>query len=333
MSYSFREKVLDSKHRVFIFEAVPPEPHINEKSLKTRAQTLAMTLNGFKEVDAICIPHVIDESDRGSKITRNVKVDAREFGYHVRRMQRKSVIVTYPFSYIPKTETADWLRRTYNIGKIDNLVVVGPSRNHTDLPGYSVEETAKLIGEMNSKNETDIFQGAICIDSRRKKTSPHLPMDEPERMARKARAGTQYFLNQISYDPESILNLLRDYRNESAEREEQPRRVILSVSPISSINTLAVIEGLIEKKIDEDLRCYVLKFSHGIAERSEQRIEEMFRRIFEDYYTENISVPIGICVEYVTRTNFEPSLDLLHRLPKIWKEYQPESRFSANNRH
>ncbi len=338
MSYTFRGRVLDPSRRVMIYEVVPPEPHITVKALKRSASTLTKNLRGFEDVDGIYVPEVIDESERGSTIARHLKVPARQFAAFVRSSyeqdegHRRKLIVSHPFAYLPREETKKWLTHTYKLGGIKNIILVGPRHHHTDLPGYSVTESAQIISDMNEAQEIDLFTGAICMDSRRTSKIPGLTIDEPERMVAKSKAGVMYFVNQICYDSQSIVDLLRDYKNECEKQGLEPRRVFIGASPVSSRGTLRVIEDL-RGHIDDELKAHLFSHDYGIGNRSIDRIEEMFRRIFEHCYGENIGVPIGICVEHVTDSNFRYALELLESLPEIWQDYHPDSEFPVNINH
>lgn len=336
MAYTFRERVLDQSRRVMVYEVVPPEPHTTRKALERSASALAKTLVGFEDVDGIYVPEVIDESDRGSVIVRHLKVPAREFASFVRNsysedeQHRKKLIISHPFSYTARGHTEQWINETYNDAGIKNIIVVGPRHRHPDLPGMSVTEATHLIHDMNNSGAVNVFPGAICIDSRRKSTNHGVHTDEPERMVQKAKAGTMYFVSQICYDSHSMINLLHDYKAESDKQGTEVKRVFIGVSPITSNNTRKVVEDLMEISLGRELAEYLFSHDHGVGNRSMQRIEEMITRIFDYCYGENLGVPLGLCVEHVTDSNFRYALELLHKLPEIWKDYQPDSKFPQN---
>ncbi len=316
-NHGFREKVEDASKRVLIYEVVPPEPHTTVKALRRSAATLCFTLKGFENVDAIYIPEVTDESERGEKIARHAKVPARRFAAFVKSNHpEKDLIITQPFSYLPKNGAEDWLVETSGKYGIKNIVVVGPSHRKLKLPGYSVVETADLIRKLNRKRKTDIFPGGIAIDTRE---------NEAQRMVEKAKHGIGYFTTQLFYTADGMIKLLGEYAAESEKQRVVPRRVFLSVSPISSASTAKVIENLIERKIDEGLKTYLFSKDGGIGNRSIQRIEEMFTRLFDHCYGEHASVPLGICVEHITDSNFKYALELVYSLGELWKDYLPDS--------
>lgn len=336
MSYTFRERVLDPKRRVTIYEVVTPEPHTTVKALRRSALTLTSTLEGYREVDAIYVPEVIEEE--GSTIVRHLKVPARRFAAFVRdsyksnEERRKKLIISHPFAYLPKDDTKAWLKETYGQAGIKNIIIVGPRHESPGMPGYQVREVARLISKMNKCGELDVFPGAICIDSRRQRVNKRLRIDEPKRMVAKARAGVMYFVNQICYDPQSMINLLRDYKHESEKQCVEHRRVFIGISPISSRATLRVIEDLMGE-VDSELKSHLFSRDYGIGNRSIERIEEMLRRVFDFCYGENLGVPLGVCVEHVTDSNFKYALELLESLPEIWKDYHPDSEFPVSTNH
>ncbi len=314
--YDFRAKTLDPKRRVVLYEVVPPEPHTTVKALRRSASALVKTLKGFGDVDAIYVPEITDENDRHSAVVRAQKVPAQKFAAYIKLIDPNAdLIITHPFRYYPRDQTEQWLRETYRAG-IRNVVIVGPSKEREGLTGYKVGEAAELIRFMNSRSDIDIFPGGIAMDCRK---------NEPERMVAKAQSGVMYFTTQLFFDADSMIKLLEGYKRACDERSIEPRRVFLSVSPVSSQGTLKVIEGLIETNLDEELKSYLFRRDHGIGNRSIQRIEEMITRLFDYVYGENVNVPLGLCVEHVTDSNFRYALELLDRLPRVWKNYLPDS--------
>lgn len=323
MTYQFTAKVLDPSKRVILYEFVPPEVHTTRRAIARSASTLVKALQGFRsDVDAVYIPHVIDENDRGSTRMRPDRAEARLFASYVRRHDPDDIelIISYPFPYLNRSDTETWIEETAKKYRIGNIVVVGPTHEKPDLPGHSVAQATELIQQMNSDGRTKIFPGAICIDTRRRDG-----LDEPKRMVAKVKNGTQYFTSQIFYDSAKMIRLLQDYRDESERQGIEPKRVFLSVSPISSRSTLKVIEDLLGREVENDVKSHIFSRKGSEGNRSIEKIEETLRRVFDYCYGNSLGVPLGLCIEHVTESNFRHTYELLESLPDLWKDYHPDS--------
>ena len=341
--YRFRDKVLDPNRRMVVYEFVPPEWHTALPALRRSARTLVQTLVGFPDVDAVYVPQVIEEEGSGSSTWRPDRVPARQFASHVRKAymdrqkererrgdppepQEKELIVSEIFPYLPREQADEWLVETGTRYRIGNVVVVGASKERRDFPGYRVAEAAGAIQRLNGEGRTRLFAGGIAMDLRRRTEG----MDEPARMVEKTKAGIQYFFTQIWYDPGSMIRLLQDYCDECDRQGTEPRRVFLGLSPISSEGTLRIIEDLRRTPVEDWVKERIFQRTNGkkgsVGNRSIEQIEEALRRVFDYAYRNRLAVPLGVCVEHVTESNFRHTYELLQRVPELWKEeYHPDS--------
>lgn len=321
MAYKFRDKVRDPSQRVVLYEFVPPEVHTTHRANDRSAATLVSTLVGFSDVDAVYIPEVIGEMDRGSKIKRPLRTEARTFASYIRKHDpEREVLISESFPYMPKHCMEEWLIGTATRYKIGNIVAVGARHENPDLPGYSVQEALRFIHHLN-ESRTKIFTGAIAMDTRRSDGD----QDEPVRMVRKTQSGAEFFITQLFYTPRGIIKLLQDYSDACGHNMIQPVRVFLGVSPISSRSTLKVIEDLMERPVEDDVKEYVFQRDSSCGNRSIELIEESLRRIFDYVYGNGVDVPLGLCIEHITDGNFRHAQELLHSIPELWKDYRPDT--------
>lgn len=322
----FYQKINDPRKRMVLYEFLPPETHTTRKALVNDAITLVKDIVGYrKDLDALLVPKIIDESERGINITRPDRLDARTFAAYIRQNDPNNteIVISYPFrSIIPKEKTEEWIKETAHEYHIGNIIVVGPAKDRADLTGYSVNEVLKKIQTLNSQDITNICAGAICIDKRRKIDSE---FDEPKIMVAKIQSGAQFFQSQIFDDPKSVIHLLKDYSEECLRQDIEPKRVFLSVCPIPSKGTLNLVQSFLEREINPEIAERIFTKKGGEGHRSVEVIEEHCRRIFDYCYGSNLNVPLGLNIEHVSDGNFRYTKTLLHRLPEVWRDYLPDS--------
>ncbi len=324
--YRFRDKVADPTKRVVIFEFVPPEVSTALPAITRSAATLVKTLKGFEDVDAVYVPEVVGKENKG--VAKRQRVDARQYAAHVRNFDydNTELIISQGFPYLPREITDTWLEETAREYRIGNVVVVGARHRYPEQPGYNVEEALMRISQLNETGRTKLFPGAIAIDTRG--ADPH---EESQRMVEKTKAGAQFFVTQIFYNPKRMIQLLQNYSDECDRTGIEPRRVFLGVAAIPSKTTLKNTIDKLREPHDlekEEPEVYERLFSHdsGIGNRSIEIIEETLRRIFDYCYGNEIDVPLGLCIEHVTESNFRHSFELLQSLPALWREYKPDSK-------
>jgi 5,10-methylenetetrahydrofolate reductase len=327
MTLTFGEKIADPKRRVSVFEFIPPETDDSEEALARSAAGLARSLSGFgSDLDAIYIPQIVDESTGGIFISRPDRVEARRYATLVARdpnlHPETEMLITHPFPYTPMDEIETWLGETIHDLGIRNIVAVGPALQATNLSGLSATAALERLRRL-SEGGPALTRGAIAMDTRRSDPSSGIA-DEPQRMVQKVLSGAQFFTTQLFYTPDLMIDLLQDYADESARQGVPPVRVFLSVAPIASKSTLRVVDALLGRPVENEVREDIFSDLTGRGNRSIASIETMLRRVFDHCYGNDLGVPLGVSVGHVTEGNFRFAHELLHSLPQLYRDYLPD---------
>ena len=328
MTLTFGEKIADPSRRVSVFEFIPPETDDGPEALVRSAAGLTRSLAGFgSDLDAIYIPQIVDESTGGIFISRPDRVEARNYAALVARDPNLhpeiEMLITHPFPYTPMDEIETWFGETIGELGIRNIVAVGPALSATNLTGLSAMAALERLRQLSDKGPT-ITRGAIAMDTRRSDPDSGI-RDEPDRMVQKVLSGAQFFTTQLFYSSEGMIKLLQDYADESERQGVPTRRVFLSVAPIASKSTLRVVDALLGRPVETEVREDIFSDPTGRGNRSIVSIETMLREVFDHCYGNALGIPLGVSIGHVTEGNFRFAHELLHSLPELWKDYLPDS--------
>ena len=122
-------------------------------------------------------------------------------------------------------------------------------------------------------------------------------------------------ISQTVYQPHATERLLRDYLRDCRGAGVEPRRVILTFSPVGREKTLAFLKWL-GVRVPEDTARSIFGASNPLA-RSIEICRANLRRILERAY--QAGIPLGVNVESVSinRDEIDASIDLAHALKEI----------------
>lgn len=332
-SPSFRNKVLDPKQNIIMYETVPPKLGTPDDEMYKIAEKLAVRIKGI-HIDAINIPEVRDENNRNGRPRPFPYVpitEPRIYGKilsetagleHIERIIN-TVVVHYP-------HLEQWLYETWNDFSVRNLVLVGGESSSVQYPGPSVTEVAELVRRSN----LDYFLGGITIPERHIRKG-----DEPRRIIRKSRRGIRFFTSQVIYDPKHTVKLFSDYSQECERNEEEPARIFLSFSPFSTKREADFLEWLgaeipyATRAIIRLLGVYDIVVSSKLlrwldldplaARKSAQICRDNLKYILDHAINLKPRVPIGLNVENVSRKKIviDTSVEMLGMLSKELEQF------------
>ncbi|MDG2266619.1 MAG: hypothetical protein P8L91_06515, partial [Candidatus Marinimicrobia bacterium] len=174
----FRDKVRKAKRPVVAYEILPPRE--KDGTLNSYAEKISSLLSQT-HIDAINIPEVHDEDERGVRPVKNLeRAEAREFGKLLQDNVGIEVMVNRVTVHRDLEYQKNWIKETFYDYDIENLILVGGEKNDIKYIGPSVNETSEYINRDLNTGKFDVFCGGITIPSRKM---------ESERLLRKGSNG------------------------------------------------------------------------------------------------------------------------------------------------
>jgi hypothetical protein len=138
---------------------------------------------------------------------------------------------------------------------------------------------------------------------------------ESARLLAKGIEGCGYFISQTVYHPAATERLLADYARDCRGAGVEPRRIVLTFSPVGREKTMAFLNWLGVRIPPETARA-ILGAARPLA-KSIELCRDNLRRILDQPYAREI--PLGINVESVSinKDEIDASVDLFHVLSEI----------------
>ena len=305
----FRDKIRKAKRPVVAYEILPPRE--KDGTLNSYAEKISSLLSQT-HIDAINIPEVHDEDERGIRPVKNLeRAKAREFGKLLQDNVGIEVIVNRVTVHQDLDYQKKWIKETFYDYDIENLILVGGEKNDTKYIGPSVNETSEYITRDLNTGKFDIFCGGITIPSRKM---------ESERLLRKGSNGIEFFTSQVLYDSTKTKKMLKYYHEICKKNNVLPRRILLSFAPVSSEDNINFLKWLgveipqrTEKRLKQD--------NGKMSNESLKIASEILNDILANNEKLGITVPIGLNVEHIMSYNFQSSINMLQELSKIYRKF------------
>jgi len=305
----FRDKVRRPKRPVVVYEILPPRE--KDGTLDSYAEKISSLLSQT-HIDAINIPEVHDENERGERPVPNLeRAEAREFGRLLQDRVGIEAIVNRVTVHDELEIQKKWIKETFYDYDIENIILVGGESSKIKYNGPSVNTTAEYITRDLNTGRFDLFCGGISIPSR---------SIESESLLRKGSNGIEFFTTQVLYDSTKIIKMLKYYDEICEENNVLPRRVLLSFAPVSSNKNIEFLKWL-GVEISSHTEKRLLDEDSDMTEKSLEIAREILNDVLSNNEKNNIKVPIGLNVEHIMSYNFQHSINMLQELSKIYRKF------------
>ena len=305
----FRDKVRRPKRPVVVYEILPPRE--KDGTLNTYAEKISSLLSQT-HIDAINIPEVHDENERGERPVPNLeRAEAREFGRLLQDRVGIEAIVNRVTVHDKFEIQKKWIKETFYDYDIENVILVGGESSKIKYDGPSVNTTSEYITRDLNTGRFDFFCGGITIPSR---------SIESESLLRKGSNGIEFFTTQVLYDSTKINKMLKYYNNICKHNDVFPRRILLSFAPVSSYKNIEFLKWL-GVEISSHTEKRLLDEDSDMTEKSLEIAREILNDVLSNNEKNNIKVPIGLNVEHIMSYNFQHSINMLQELSKIYRKF------------
>jgi 5,10-methylenetetrahydrofolate reductase len=305
----FRDKVRKPKRPVVAYEILPPRE--KDGTLNSYAENISSLLSQT-HIDAINIPEVHEENERGNRPVKNLeRAEAREFGRLLQDNVGIEAIVNRVMVHNNLDYQKNWIKETFYDYDIENLILVGGETSNIEYPGPSVNESAEYITRDLNTGRFDIFCGGITIPSRE---------IESKRLLQKGSNGIEFFTSQVLYDATKVKKMLKYYDELCKVNSVLPRRILLSFAPVSSKKNIAFLKWL-GVEIPSQTEKLLISDKKNMPSKSLEIASDILKDILNNNEELGITVPVGLNVEHIMSYNFQSSINMLQELSRIYREF------------
>ncbi|MCL4333146.1 MAG: hypothetical protein M1290_06130 [Candidatus Thermoplasmatota archaeon] len=311
---SFRQML---SRRPLIFTVIPlrdnktGDPAHDDKilrNLNNRKDELAMSLSSVSRLNAVSVPELVEENHEGKP--RYNSIYTRALARGTADLLHIDALVNKVVAHIETYENfVDWIKETHSLG-ISNLIFVGGNTRHHRYPGPSVSEANVIARRLWLEfHKEEITIGNISLPERK---------DEAKRMLFKTLAGAEFFTTQLLFDSGQVINLIREYGRQCSVAGVKPATILFSFGPIRSVADLNLLDFL-AVELPVNAKDYILE-NNSLEEASRRSILNSLRvygEIVSAIEENDISVPIGVNVEQLTRSNLPSSIAMLENFERV----------------
>jgi len=304
-------KLADPRQPVLLYGTTPPRTGSTDDAVRDIGAKLVERLQHVP-LDGVVVYDIQDESGRTAAqrpFAFTGTVDPRAYSRLIGELTAKPTITYKCVGTMHEVEWDAWLAESARDFGVRFLSIVGRPVSSTGYP-LALSRAIRLAAEHGSHFNV----GAVVIAERHTQQR-----SESARMLAKGLQGCTYFISQTVYQPHASERLLRDYLRDCRGAGVDPRRVILTFSPVGREKTMAFLRWLGVRMPDETARS-ILGAASPLA-RSIEICCDNLRRILERGYAAGI--PLGVNVESVSinRDEIDASIDLAHALREILDEH------------
>jgi hypothetical protein len=304
-------KFPDPRQAVLLYGTTPPRAGSADDAVRAVGTKLVERLQRVP-LDAVVVYDIQDESGRTSEqrpFAFTGTVDPRSYSRLIGELSAKPTITYKCVGLMDESGWDSWLAESARDYGIRFLSIVGRPVSGAGYP-LALSRAIRLASE----HRAGFSVGAVVIAERHSQQR-----SESARMLAKSLQGCTYFISQTVYQPHATERLLRDYLRDCRGAGVEPRRVILTFSPVGREKTLAFLNWLGVRVPEETARLIF-----GAANPLAQSIEicrANLRRILERAY--QAGIPLGVNVESVSinRDEIDASIDLAHALKEILDQH------------
>ena len=305
-----KDKLLDPYSAVLLYGTTPPRAGTAETAVREAADKLAARL-GALPIDGIVVYDIQDESGRIAvprPFAFTGTVDPRGYASLLAARIGKPAIAYKCVGELDEAGWQAWLdeaARAYGVGF---LSIVGRPTSGVRYP-LALSKAIRLA----AAHPAGFTVGGVAIAERHT-----AERSEAARLLAKGIEGCGYFISQTVYHADASVRLLKDYARDCRGAGVQPRRIVLTFSPVGREKTMAFLAWL-GVRIPPDTARAILGAAQPLA-KSIEICRDHLRRILEQPYARDI--PLGVNIESVSinRDEIDASIDLLHTLNEVLRQ-------------
>ena len=304
---SLKEKLFDPRRQVLLYGTTPPRAGTPESRVHAAAEKLAARVAPLP-LDGLVVYDIQDESGRAQNprpFPFTGTIDPRAYATLLEARTRHPAITYKALGGLTEPEWRVWLAESRTAFKIEFLSVVG-------RPTSGIRHSLPLARAIRIAAEpaTGLTVGGVAITERHT-----AQRSESARLLAKGIEGCGYFISQTVYHPEPTEQLLRDYLRDCRGAGVEPRRIVLTFSPVGREKTMAFLRWL-GVNVPPETANAILSAPNPLAESIEICRANLRQILAHDYVRE---IPLGINVDSVSinRDEIDSSVDLFHALTEV----------------
>jgi 5,10-methylenetetrahydrofolate reductase len=300
-------KLLDPGSGLLLYGTTPPRAGTAPDAVLAAAEKLAARLQALP-LDGVVVYDIQDESGRTDlprPFAFSGTVDPRSYASLLAARTGKPAITYKCVGELDEPGWQAWLDEAQRAHGVDFISIVGRPTSGVRYP-LALSKAIRLA----AAHPAGFTVGGVAIAERHT-----AERSESARLLAKGIEGCGYFISQTVFHAEASVRLLADYARDCRGAGVEPRRVVLTFSPVGREKTMAFLNWLGVRIPPETARAIL-----GAANPLSKSIEicrDNLRRILEQPYAREI--PLGINIESVSinRDEIDASADLVHALSEV----------------
>jgi len=305
-----KAKLLDPRQPVLLYGTTPPREGSAPEVVANAAAKLAERVRALP-LDGIVVYDIQDESGR----TRSARpfaftgtIDPRAYARRLLGLTGKPAITYKCVGAADEAGWRDWLDASAREYGTQFLSIVGRPTSGVRY-ALSLSHAIRLA----AAHPAGFTVGGVVIAERHTAAR-----SEAARMLAKGIEGCGYFISQTVYHAHATERLLAAYARDCRGAGVEPRRVVLSFSPVGRDKTMAFLKWL-GVNLPADTERAILGAAKPLAKSIDICRENLRRILAHDYAG---AIPLGVNVESVSinRDEIDASVDLFHALADVLAE-------------
>jgi hypothetical protein len=305
-----KHRLLDPASAVLLYGTTPPRTGSDAGAVEAAAAKLAARLAPLP-IDGVVVYDIQDETGRSAGAPRPFPfmetVDPRSYSSLLAARTGKPAITYKCVGSLDESAWQAWLAAAAREG-VEFLSIVGRPTSGVRYP-LTLSKAIRLA----AAHPAGFTVGGVTIAERHT-----AERSEAARLLAKGIEGCGYFISQTVYHPDASERLLADYARDCRGAGVQPRRIVLTFSPVGREKTMAFLNWL-GVRIPPETAGAILGAAQPLAKSIEVCCANLRRILAHDYARE---IPLGVNVESVSinRDEIDASVDLFHALAGVLHE-------------
>lgn len=304
----FADKLADKSRGIGLFGTCPPPAKLGEKILSLAAASAAGAVREI-DPDGVVIYDIQDEKSRSGEkrpFPFNSTAEPRVFAQLIKKDAPNCHPVVYRSMLSGESEEdfRKWVVESMGDSfGLETFVMVGAPAQDGETVLAVPEACRVALGSAQdpSLQQRHLSLGGITLPERhRAKKDEHL------RLSQKVADGVQFFTSQVVYSADNAIWMLEDYVALCKENKQDPVRIVFTFAPFGSQKTVDFMRWLgVDIPAGTAERVLAAGAIKEKVAKACQICWENWHRILISMERQNIRVPIGFCVEAVSKSKYE----------------------------